>query len=85
MVVARRTRRQVSSGTSALAGPPLSAEEIAALVAQREQARRNRDYAAADALRTRLRTSGVDILDREKLWRAADGRTGAITDAPHAV
>ena len=34
---------------------------------------------------TRLRTSGVDILDREKLWRAADGRTGAITDAPYAV
>ena len=72
-------------GTTALAGPPLSAEEISALVAQREQARRNRDYAAADALRTRLRTSGVDILDREKLWRAADGRTGAITDAPYAV
>jgi hypothetical protein len=38
-------------------------EEIQALVAQREAARRRRDYLRADALRERIREGGFDVTD----------------------
>ncbi|KAL1514561.1 hypothetical protein AB1Y20_003656 [Prymnesium parvum] len=61
----------------------LSVDEILLLVAQREAARRQRDYASADALRTRLRSSGVELHDKEKMWTCADGRCGTFSgEAP---
>ena len=57
--------------------------EIVALVTQRESARRQRDYGAADALRERLRAGGVSLLDKEKLWSTLDGRRGTFaTEVP---
>jgi cysteinyl-tRNA synthetase len=38
--------------------------EIAALIAQRLAARGARDYAAADAIRDRLRSHGIELIDR---------------------
>ena len=77
-------------GTAAAAGAGgggrgllLADAEIVALVTQRESARRQRDYGAADALRERLRAGGVSLLDKEKLWSTLDGRRGTFaTEVP---
>ena len=62
----------------------LSTEEIVALVEQRETARREKAYARADAIRSDLRSHGIELFDVEREWRASDGRRGA-TDRARAV
>ena len=62
----------------------LSTEEIVALVDQRETARREKAYARADAIRSDLRSHGIELFDVEREWRASDGRRGA-TDRARAV
>jgi len=52
---------------------------VRALVAKREQARFSRDFDAADRLREQLAKLGVTLDDQAKTWRAADGRSGSIT------
>ena len=37
--------------------------ELERLIAQREDARRNRDFATADSIRDRLRSEGIELLD----------------------
>jgi cysteinyl-tRNA synthetase len=54
----------------------ISAEEIRRLLEEREELRRNRDYAGSDRLRDDLRAKGVSVNDREKSWVADDGRSG---------
>ncbi|CAE8621147.1 unnamed protein product, partial [Polarella glacialis] len=56
----------------------LSEASIAALVLGRESARDRHDWEAADAIRNDLRASGVDVWDKEKVWKANDGRQGPI-------
>lgn len=63
------------------AGP--SDEEIQRVIEMREQARKDKDYARADQLRSELRVQGVDLFDHEREWRASDGRRGRIA-APGA-
>jgi len=65
--------------TSAPSGQPFSDASIQALVMGREAARERHDWAAADAIRSDMRAHGVDVWDKEKVWRANDGRSGAIT------
>lgn len=55
----------------------LSLPSIEALVAGREAARENRDFRAADAIREDLRSHGVDLWDKQRMWRASDGRRGS--------
>jgi cysteinyl-tRNA synthetase len=45
------------------AAAPFTAEEVVALLAEREAARAARDFARADALRERLTAGGVDVQD----------------------
>lgn len=52
---------------------------IVALIQGRERARENHDWAAADDIRSDLRAHGVDVWDKEKVWRSNDGRSGPIT------
>uniref|UniRef100_A0A7S1REB0 Cysteinyl-tRNA ligase anticodon binding domain-containing protein n=1 Tax=Alexandrium catenella TaxID=2925 RepID=A0A7S1REB0_ALECA len=59
------------------AGGP-SDVEVAALVVQRERARQSNDYATSDMIRNELRAAGVEIHDREKMWRCNDGRQGPV-------
>eukprot|EP00811_Abedinium_folium_P027636 NODE_4213_length_1920_cov_7.063581.p1 GENE.NODE_4213_length_1920_cov_7.063581~~NODE_4213_length_1920_cov_7.063581.p1 ORF type:complete len:407 (-),score=147.25 NODE_4213_length_1920_cov_7.063581:482-1702(-) len=66
--------------TPAPGAPRLSDATIEALVAGRERMRDKHDWQAADAIRQDMRTHGVDVWDREKVWCASDGRSGAI---PH--
>ena len=42
---------------------------VHALLAERLQAKKNRDFTKADAMRETLRQAGVEIFDREKIWR----------------
>lgn len=59
-----------------------STASIIALVHGREKAREKHDWEAADAIRADLRSHGVDVWDKEKVWRANDGRNGAISRPP---
>ena len=59
--------------------------EIMASIAKREQARRDKDFATADALRTALREKGVDVFDKDRTWRTTDGRRGTVDGATAAT
>lgn len=48
---------------------PMNTAMIEAVLIQREQARRAGDYASADRLRETLRAMGVEVFDRERVWR----------------
>mmetsp|Transcript_40352 Transcript_40352/g.125792 ORF Transcript_40352/g.125792 Transcript_40352/m.125792 type:complete len:431 (-) Transcript_40352:34-1326(-) len=52
--------------------------EISTLVVQREKARHSGDYVTSDMIRNELRAVGVEINDREKVWRSSAGRHGNI-------
>eukprot|EP00933_Yihiella_yeosuensis_P024973 TRINITY_DN1935_c0_g1_i1.p1 TRINITY_DN1935_c0_g1~~TRINITY_DN1935_c0_g1_i1.p1 ORF type:complete len:404 (+),score=109.09 TRINITY_DN1935_c0_g1_i1:77-1288(+) len=52
--------------------------EISTLVVQREKARQANDYALSDKIRDELRAHGVEIRDKDKIWKAADGRQGPV-------
>jgi len=59
----------------------LADDEIAAFVHDREKKRRqDHDFQGADAIRNHLRAHGVEVWDKEKTWRANDGRSGLIPD-----
>jgi cysteinyl-tRNA synthetase len=63
-----RTRRALAASWDAVLGLELSPEaglepELAALVAERDEARSAKDFARADALRQRLQASGIDLID----------------------
>jgi len=58
-----------------------SEEEILSLVAKRESARQARRFAESDAIREELRSMGVELYDKEKLWRTRDGRRGTLFTA----
>ena len=51
----------------------ISAEDIEALIEKRKQAKANRDFAAADAVRDELKAAGVSIADGRDgtTWRRA--------------
>lgn len=51
---------------------------IQALIRGRERARERHDWVSADAIRTDLRSHGVEVWDKDKIWRAKDGRNGYI-------
>jgi len=65
-------------GGGGMGGGPLNEQQINALIQQREQARAMKDWTTGDRIRDQLRQSGIDIFDREKYWRARDGRQGMI-------
>lgn len=73
-----RSRIPSSPVTQSASTMTLSTPSIESLVSGRERARDNRDWGASDAIRADLRAHGVDVWDKEKVWRANDGRTGAM-------
>jgi len=52
--------------------------QIKALVQQREQARANKDFTRSDEIREELKTMGVEVFDKEKMWRSTSGASGVI-------
>lgn len=73
---------QVMDSLGAKAPPAYdpSTEEgrIKTLVNQREEARAAKDYARSDDLREQLKALGVELFDKEKMWRTANGLSGVI-------
>lgn len=70
-------------GYRGTAGP--SDIEITTLIQQRERARQSSDFELADMIRAELKDFGVEINDRDKVWRCTDGRSGPVpawSDAP---
>lgn len=53
-------------------------KEINILVREREKARQGSDFALADQIRQELKKAGVEIKDKEKMWKASDGRSGPV-------
>lgn len=74
----------IESGAWAPPGGPAVAEgndphaHVKGLVHQREQARANKDFGRGDQLREELKGLGVELFDKEKLWRGKDGSSGVI-------
>jgi len=58
--------------------PCPSDKEITILVQQREKAREAKDWAMGDMIRSELKLWSVEIFDKDKTWRASDGRTGQV-------
>merc|ERR1740121_2697319 len=56
---------------------PLVAQ-VKELVNARERARATKDFATSDQIRDQLKSMGVDLNDREKMWRAQTGQQGVI-------
>eukprot|EP00441_Pelagodinium_beii_P041533 CAMPEP_0197645014 /NCGR_PEP_ID=MMETSP1338-20131121/17806_1 /TAXON_ID=43686 ORGANISM="Pelagodinium beii, Strain RCC1491" /NCGR_SAMPLE_ID=MMETSP1338 /ASSEMBLY_ACC=CAM_ASM_000754 /LENGTH=397 /DNA_ID=CAMNT_0043218505 /DNA_START=60 /DNA_END=1250 /DNA_ORIENTATION=+ len=53
--------------------------QIKELVQQREHARANKDFAESDRIREQLKAMGVELLDKEKLWKCSShGLQGII-------
>merc|ERR1711972_549550 len=53
-------------------------EEIQYLVQARENCRQAKDFAGADMLRSEYKTIGLEVYDKEKMWKTSDGRQGAV-------
>jgi len=52
--------------------------EITTLVVQREKARQSGDWASSDMIRDELKAVGVEIFDKDKMWKASDGRQAPV-------
>jgi len=65
-----------STAAIAQSNDPLS--HVKSLVHQREQARASKDFVRGDQLREELKSLGVELFDKEKLWRGKDGTSGVI-------
>ena len=44
----------------------------------RESSRKAKDFGTADLYREQLRSKGIEVFDRDREWRAKDGRRGMI-------
>merc|ERR1711865_10810 len=56
----------------------LSDAELDVLLADRCAARMRKDFATSDRLRDELRANGMQIMDKEGIWKGADGRSGPL-------
>lgn len=52
--------------------------QIKKLVQMREQARASKDFEQSDKIREELKLIGVEVFDKEKMWRSSDGSSGCI-------
>lgn len=55
-----------------------SESHIKYMIQMREQARAAKDWAQSDKIRDDLRAIGVEVFDKEKMWRAKSGISGVI-------
>ena len=76
---------RVGVGVLSTGASGTSANDIRALIAQREQARGNKDWVTSDRIREDLRAKGVEVLDKERLWKSSDGSVGIIDPANGAA
>mmetsp|Transcript_64265 Transcript_64265/g.182481 ORF Transcript_64265/g.182481 Transcript_64265/m.182481 type:complete len:393 (-) Transcript_64265:303-1481(-) len=60
------------------AGADGTESHIKYLVQSREQARASKDWAQSDKIRDELKALGVEVFDKEKMWRSKGGLSGVI-------
>lgn len=53
-------------------------DNVKAMVKAREQARAQKDFAMSDKIRDDLKALGVELLDKEKIWKSSTGACGII-------
>ena len=65
---------QVELGTKGRGLTELKKEEIEALIAERQQARKDRNFALADKIRDDLKGRGIELLDTPQgvRWKKVD-------------
>ena len=70
------SRNRNSEGNSYYRTEPiqctLSVEEIQTLIDQRTVARRRRNFDIADEIREELASKGVEVVDKENIWRTVN-------------
>merc|ERR1711862_35363 len=59
-------------------GRALSDEEIQFLMQTRENCRQAKDFTGSDTLRVEMKNIGLEVYDKEKVWKTNDGRQGAV-------
>lgn len=52
--------------------------QIKNLIQQREQARGSKDFTRSDQIRDELKGMGVDIYDKDKIWKSKSGLCGVV-------
>merc|ERR1712176_236335 len=55
-------------------------DRIQKVIAEREEARRAKNFKLGDQLRDELRSMGVTVNDADKIWTGPNGLTGQIND-----
>mmetsp|Transcript_60132 Transcript_60132/g.143312 ORF Transcript_60132/g.143312 Transcript_60132/m.143312 type:complete len:403 (-) Transcript_60132:28-1236(-) len=73
-----RSREGLAGVVLGYHGSQASDVEISTLVVQREKARQANNYAESDMIRDELKAWGVQIFDKDKEWKASDGRRGSV-------
>eukprot|EP00928_Gymnodinium_smaydae_P008668 TRINITY_DN1315_c0_g1_i1.p1 TRINITY_DN1315_c0_g1~~TRINITY_DN1315_c0_g1_i1.p1 ORF type:complete len:481 (+),score=115.80 TRINITY_DN1315_c0_g1_i1:95-1444(+) len=68
--------QSMNAFTNAVPGAVLTTASIEALITGREAAREVKDFGTADVIRQDLRSHGVEVWDKQKTWKAVDGRMG---------
>lgn len=58
--------------------------EIQARVSEREEARRSKDWERSNVLRDQMRDVGIELDDKNSVWRTLTGREGSYTGVPRA-
>merc|ERR1711924_517798 len=59
----------------------ISESEIVQFLVTRDRARANKDWTTADSIKTLLRDKGIEVWDKDKMWKAKDGREGSYAYA----
>lgn len=78
-IQSQQTPAALLGSMGAVASFSIDAEsQIKALIQQREQARANKDFTRSDQIREELKTMGVEVFDKEKMWRSTSGASGVI-------
>jgi hypothetical protein len=68
----------VSGEALKIDGMTPSQDELMKMLEDRQEARRNKDFATSDRLRLELRARGVTVSDQTNTWTSVDGSRGSL-------
>ena len=52
------------------------------MLIERSSARKLHDWGTADRLRDELRLAGIEVIDKDRVWKGPEGEIGLIPNAP---
>ena len=68
----------VSGEALKIDGMTPSQDELTKMLEERQEARRNKDFATSDRIRLELRARGVTVSDQTNTWTSVDGSRGTL-------